>query len=184
MAYVEDGHLDHGYALTVHKAQGTTVDRAFVLATESLTKEAGYVALSRARARSELFVSLDHMDADAGIGHDPRRGNGDPLAELARRLRASQAKQLASEELGEDFGRGPETSLVRRVYRGASEIGDTDGSSGGESGPAGREARGRQRTRADVLTQGAERTRRETEADRPLWPDESRGRGRSLGRGR
>ncbi|HEX3946148.1 MAG TPA: MobF family relaxase, partial [Acidimicrobiales bacterium] len=48
-AYGLAGHLDHGYAVTVHKAQGMTVDRAFVLATDSLTREAGYVALSRAR---------------------------------------------------------------------------------------------------------------------------------------
>ena len=54
--YVEAGHLAHGYATTVHKAQGATYDRAFVLATDSLTREAGYVAMSRARAGTELFV--------------------------------------------------------------------------------------------------------------------------------
>ena len=54
--YVEAGHLAHGYATTVHKAQGATYDRAFVLATDSLTREAGYVAMSRARQGTELFV--------------------------------------------------------------------------------------------------------------------------------
>ena len=47
---VESGHLSHGYATTVHKAQGATYDRAFVLATDSLTREVGYVAMSRAPA--------------------------------------------------------------------------------------------------------------------------------------
>ena len=39
--YVEAGHLAHGYATTVHKAQGATYDRAFVLATDSLTRKPG-----------------------------------------------------------------------------------------------------------------------------------------------
>ena len=63
--------LGHAYALTVHKAQGLTVERAFVLASESLTQEAGYVAMSRAREVTELFVPLEPAADDAG--HDPRR---------------------------------------------------------------------------------------------------------------
>ena len=57
-AYLEAGHLSHGYALTIHKAQGLTVDRAYVLAGESLSQESGYVAMSRAREVTELFVPL------------------------------------------------------------------------------------------------------------------------------
>ncbi len=33
--YLEGGHLDHAYALTIHKAQGMTVDRSFVLGSDS-----------------------------------------------------------------------------------------------------------------------------------------------------
>ena len=39
-------HLDHGYAATVHKAQGSTVDRTYVLATPHFDRHATYVALS------------------------------------------------------------------------------------------------------------------------------------------
>jgi conjugative relaxase-like TrwC/TraI family protein len=95
-AYVEAGHLGHGYALTIHKAQGVTVDRAFVLGTESLTREVAYVAMSRAREGSELFVPLGSNGDDPG--HDPRNshraGN-----DLARRLANSRAKQLAIAQL-------------------------------------------------------------------------------------
>ncbi|GEL65436.1 hypothetical protein KBA01_27220 [Kozakia baliensis] len=41
--------LDHGYAATIHKSQGVTVDRAHVLATGSLDRHGAYVALSRHR---------------------------------------------------------------------------------------------------------------------------------------
>ena len=43
-------HLEHGYALTGHAAQGLTIDRAFVLVrAEGALAEWGYVATSRAR---------------------------------------------------------------------------------------------------------------------------------------
>ncbi len=47
--YLRDyGHVDHGYAATVHKAQGMTVDRAHVLASGMLDRHGAYVALTPA----------------------------------------------------------------------------------------------------------------------------------------
>lgn len=102
--YLEAGHLAHAYALTVHKAQGLTVERAYVLAGESLTQEAGYVAMSRAREVTELFVPLTALPDDTA--HDPRRIDvSDPLADVRRRLGSSRAKRLATDELdGEQMG--------------------------------------------------------------------------------
>ncbi len=93
--YVEAGHLTHGYATTVHKAQGATYDRAFVLATDSLTREAGYVAMSRARSGTELFVISGAFED----GRGPDMGEDEPLARTAARLATSQAKSMASEHL-------------------------------------------------------------------------------------
>ena len=42
-------HIDHGYAATIHKAQGMTVDRAHVLATPGMDSHGAYVAMSRHR---------------------------------------------------------------------------------------------------------------------------------------
>ena len=39
--YVEDGHLRHGYATTVHKAQGRTVDEAWVWCDPTIYRELG-----------------------------------------------------------------------------------------------------------------------------------------------
>ena len=55
-SYMENGLVTHGYALTVHKAQGLTCDRAFVLGTEDLYREMGYVAMSRGRLSNELYA--------------------------------------------------------------------------------------------------------------------------------
>ena len=41
--------IDHGYAATIHKAQGMTVDRTHVLATPGMDAHGSYVALSRHR---------------------------------------------------------------------------------------------------------------------------------------
>ncbi len=54
---MRDGHLDHGYAITAHRAQGATVDRAFVLGSDELYREWGYTALSRHRDEARFYVS-------------------------------------------------------------------------------------------------------------------------------
>ena len=48
--------LDHGYALTIHKAQGITVERALLWADPGLYREAGYVGLSRAREATHIYA--------------------------------------------------------------------------------------------------------------------------------
>jgi Ti-type conjugative transfer relaxase TraA len=52
-------HIDHGYAATVHKTQGMTVDRTHVLATPGLDAHASYVALSRHRHSTSLHYGRD-----------------------------------------------------------------------------------------------------------------------------
>jgi len=51
--------LAHGYAATIHKAQGVTVDRTYVLATPGLDRHAAYVALSRHRDEVHLHYGRD-----------------------------------------------------------------------------------------------------------------------------
>ncbi len=67
--YVRDyGHLDHGYAATVHKAQGVTVDRAHVLASSHMDRHAAYVALTRHRDGVALHWSAEELGDRAGLG--------------------------------------------------------------------------------------------------------------------
>ena len=58
------GHLTHGYATTIHKAQGATVDRCFVLVEESTTREHAYTALSRGRHGNSLYVAAQQREGD------------------------------------------------------------------------------------------------------------------------
>jgi hypothetical protein len=74
--------IDHGYAATIHKAQGMTVDRTHVLATPGMDAHSSYVALSRHRDGVEL-----HYGRDDFAGQD----------RLARTLSRDRAKDMASD---------------------------------------------------------------------------------------
>jgi ATP-dependent exoDNAse (exonuclease V) alpha subunit len=56
--------LDHGYAATVYKPQGATVDRTFVLATPHFDRHATYVALSRHREDVALYYGREDFRGD------------------------------------------------------------------------------------------------------------------------
>lgn len=74
--------LDHGYAATIHKAQGMTVDRTHVLATPGLDAHSSYVALSRHRDSVDLHYGRDDfVDRDC----------------LVRNLSRDRAKDMASD---------------------------------------------------------------------------------------
>ncbi|MFT8786860.1 MULTISPECIES: Ti-type conjugative transfer relaxase TraA [Acetobacteraceae] len=59
--------LDHGYAATIHKAQGVTVDRAHVLATGSMDRHGAYVALSRHRESVSVHWGRDDVGDRDGL---------------------------------------------------------------------------------------------------------------------
>ena len=68
---VDQGHLTHGYAMTIHKAQGLTCDTALVYATDDLDRELGYVALSRGRDLNVTYTTGDvQIDIEAHINQE------------------------------------------------------------------------------------------------------------------
>jgi ATP-dependent exoDNAse (exonuclease V) alpha subunit len=92
-AYIRAGHLDHGYSLTAHLAQGSTVDRAYVLGSDELYREWGYTALSRHRIEARFYVSaarefLYQAPAPLQAG-----------SSVARMLLTSRSERLASDGL-------------------------------------------------------------------------------------
>lgn len=92
-AYIEAGHLQLGYAITGHASQGITVDRAFVLATPGgPQREWAYVAFSRARTLTRIYLSAPDFDPDLPEGS---QGATPSLVQLTRALRTPAAEPLA-----------------------------------------------------------------------------------------
>ena len=80
---LKDYHrIDHGYAATIHKAQGMTVDRTHVLATPGLDAHGSYVALSRHRDGMDLHYGRDDFADET---------------RLVRTLSRDRAKDMASD---------------------------------------------------------------------------------------
>jgi len=75
-------HMDWAYATTVHKAQGATVDRAYVFMTEGMTQELAYVASSRARWDTRFYLPKDLLKTLARTENEA----------IDRRIGKSQAK--------------------------------------------------------------------------------------------
>jgi hypothetical protein len=95
--------LDHGYAATIHKAQGLTIDKVHVLATPGLDRHAAYVALSRHRDGVEVHYGRDDF-ADR--------------ARLVRTLSRERGKDMASDYVPA-FAERRQIALRERVGQGA-----------------------------------------------------------------
>ncbi len=95
-SYVDAGNLGYGYASTIHKSQGATISAAFIYGSASLYREAGYVAMSRARVKSDLYVAGGSFET--GIDNS----NNGPIQhpELTPEALRDMARESLMESLG------------------------------------------------------------------------------------
>ncbi len=98
--YLDNGWVDYGYAVTIHKAKGITCDHVLVVGPAGLYREGAYVALSRARHTARLYATTTQI-----TGIEERHGHGIPLpaeldtnpqTELLTRLQRSAVKNLVT----------------------------------------------------------------------------------------
>jgi len=103
--------IDHGYAATIHKAQGMTVDRTHVLATPGMDAHSSYVALSRHRDGVELHYGRDDF---AGEGRLARILSRDRAKDMAADYEQRDPAQSYAERRGITF-RERVAEIVRKV---------------------------------------------------------------------
>ena len=60
-------HFSHGYAATVHKAQGATVDRTLVYGSALMDRHLAYVALTRHRDDAVLYAAKEAFNSFADL---------------------------------------------------------------------------------------------------------------------
>nr|WP_236777783.1 Ti-type conjugative transfer relaxase TraA [Agrobacterium tumefaciens] len=65
-------NVDHGYAATIHKSQGSTVDRTLVLATGMMDQHLTYVSMTRHRDGAEFYAAKEDFEARPEWGWKPR----------------------------------------------------------------------------------------------------------------
>jgi Ti-type conjugative transfer relaxase TraA len=100
------GAIEYGYAATVHKAQGVTVDRVFVLATPGMDRHLAYVGMTRQRDEATLYAGKDDFtnfetlkerlsrarQKDTTLDYAQRRGF-ELVAEPSRRLNERDVRE-------------------------------------------------------------------------------------------
>jgi len=91
--YVRE-HITHGYAVTVHSAQGVTADTTHAVLGENTTRSLLYVAMTRGRDTNTAYLYERHREQyeygeqSAGI-HALRRGSSRAAAQLFRGILAA-----------------------------------------------------------------------------------------------
>jgi Ti-type conjugative transfer relaxase TraA len=140
--------IDHGYAATIHKAQGMTVDRTYVLATPGMDAHVSYVALSRHRDGMDLHYGRDDF---ANQDRLTRTLSRDRAKDMASDYERADPVQSYAERRGITFRervveivRKVVPEKVRNMFDGLRSPSDAPGPDGGQR--LGREAPERDRS--------------------------------------
>ncbi|HVA19119.1 MAG TPA: Ti-type conjugative transfer relaxase TraA, partial [Solirubrobacteraceae bacterium] len=171
-------HLEHGYAATVYKAQGVTVDRTYVLATPHWDRHSTYVALSRHRETTALFYGREDFQ--------PAWSRAAPEENLKSVLSRARPKELAHDYLERGGAGGEGAVRTREQTLGQASAAEREQLVTGwkqEAVAAWRAFRETQRAAEQKQARERERVReRELERSRERELERGRERGRSRGR--
>jgi hypothetical protein len=117
-AYVRE-HVGLAYALTVHKAQGQTVDVGIALVDERMTSQQLYVAMSRGRDENRAFViqSQGELSEHAFANFT----NPTPHEVLAEVMRRDGAERSAHDVLRQNLEKTDDPDLLRHLHAEANK---------------------------------------------------------------
>ncbi|WP_234178872.1 Ti-type conjugative transfer relaxase TraA [Sphingopyxis sp. NFH-91] len=113
-------HVDHGYAATIHKAQGMTVDLVQVLATPGIDSHSTYVALSRHRLAVDLYYGRDDFANQSKLVRAASRERGKDMASdyrVPERAKAAEPKRGMFDGLKLTTSREPTEKPVLEIKR-------------------------------------------------------------------
>jgi len=96
-------HIELGYALTAHRAQGRTVDTAHAFVAATTTREPLYVMATRGRESNRLYVDTA-FDPDVDTAHEPTP-EIDAVEVLRQVLATSGVDSSATETVADEWAR-------------------------------------------------------------------------------
>lgn len=88
-------HVDLGYAVTAHRAQGLTVDTAHVVVFDITTRENLYVAMTCGREHNHAYVVVDTVDDN----HGARDGDGATAKSVLLGVLANSGAELSAHQM-------------------------------------------------------------------------------------
>jgi Ti-type conjugative transfer relaxase TraA len=102
-------HIEHGYASTVHKTQGSTLDKVFVAHSPGMGRESAYVAMSRHRIGVELHVAKDAFSADEWAKLHAKPENA--MSTLVQQQALDALTKAYEEKLARDMAKANEKAM-------------------------------------------------------------------------
>lgn len=111
--YLRD-HITHGYAITVHSAQGATTDTCHAVCSESTTRALFYVAMSRGRQSNACYLAQRLGGEDRLSPQQLSESN------ILSRRTSPQAVQLARRIVANDRGQRTAHDTASESYSAAT----------------------------------------------------------------
>lgn len=109
-----DEHVELGYAATIHRAQGMTVDRAHTLMNATLGRSLAYVGLTRGREDNQIYLATDQAP-DPDLDHTPEQVvTGQEV--FASILAHGDGNVTATETLRAELDRIDDPNRLRGMY--------------------------------------------------------------------
>jgi Ti-type conjugative transfer relaxase TraA len=108
--------IDHGYASTIHKSQGVTVDHGHLLASDGLDRHAAYVGMSRHRETLAVHYGADDFkdraQLDRTLGRERAKDTTLDYGEaFAERRGLVRSEILVERGPAPEVGRAPKRSM-------------------------------------------------------------------------
>ncbi len=96
--YYVGEHVELGYAATVHRAQGRTVDTCHLVAAPGMAREHLYVGLTRGRDANHVYIDTDHPRDD-----EAHRSSASPVTgrRILEEIMATSTAETSATEYAE-----------------------------------------------------------------------------------